>query len=106
MRSIAQVALFFSLFLWGCTVYTEKQTEPVSQAVYATKDSIDAARIDLADQYISQATKLIIPPKQRIPISAVYEKKQAALKTKHTNQRVVIVPSKYNNSDIVVVGSK
>ena len=39
------------LFLVSCTVYTEKQSEALSQSVYATKDSIDYARIDLDDSY-------------------------------------------------------
>jgi len=61
-----------ALLLSGCTVYTEKQSEAVSQTVYATKDSIDNARIDLAEQYINETVKLIKPPKKRIDIQPVY----------------------------------
>lgn len=65
--------LILSLFLIsGCTVYTEKQSEAVSRSVYATKDSLDNARVDLAQQYIVQTTELIKPPKKRIQINAIY----------------------------------
>lgn len=66
------IALFAIVFLSGCTVYTEKQTEAVSQTVYATKDSIDNARIDLAEQYINETARLVKPPKNRINIQPVY----------------------------------
>jgi uncharacterized protein YgbK (DUF1537 family) len=70
------LAIFISglylVCLSSCTVYTEKQSEAVSQSVYATKDSIDNARIDLAEEYINQAVKLIKPPKNRIDIQPIY----------------------------------
>ena len=56
------------LFLYGCTIYTEKQSKALSQTVYATKDSLDVARIDLADSYINQAVKIVKPPKKRIDV--------------------------------------
>jgi hypothetical protein len=118
--------LLFSLFLTSCTVYTEKQSEAVSQSVYATQDAINDARIDLADQYINEVTKLIKPPKHPIKIDAVYEDEQTTTVVKkrnphktmrlsshrsiiveceNTKKRVVILPESYKNDKIVSVNS-
>ncbi|NBX75210.1 MAG: hypothetical protein EBQ92_01485 [Proteobacteria bacterium] len=94
--------LLLSLFLTSCTFYTEKQTEAVSQSVYATKDSIDLARIDLAESYINQTTRLINPPKNRIQISAIYQK---PIQVNDSKQRIVIVPEQYKSDKVVVVNS-
>lgn len=97
------------LFFSSCkTIYTEKQTEAVSRSVYATKDSIDAARIDLADQYIKEATRIIAPPKQRIDIKPIFVQSppQVTPNVKINNsQRVLIVPTQYSNMEVIVVGS-
>jgi hypothetical protein len=85
----------------SCTVYTEKQTEALSRNVYATKDSLDVARIDLADSYINEATKLVKPPKKRVSVNGVY---QTPTETENKT-RVVIVPEKYKGDKVVVVGS-
>lgn len=101
------------LFLNGCTVYTEKQSEALSRSVYATKDSMDAARIDLADRYINEATRIVKPPKKRIDVQPVYKKNidtissQSKVKPTIINkQRVVIIPEKYKNDTVVVVSSE
>jgi hypothetical protein len=97
------IVLFALLFLFsGCAIYTEKQTQAVSQSVYATKDSIDLARIDLAESYINETTKLINPPKKRIKISAVYQK---PIQVNDSKKRIVIVPEQYKNDKVVVVNS-
>jgi len=90
------VLVFSLLFIFsGCTVYTEKQSEAVSQNVYASNDSIAKERIDLAQFYSNETTKFIKPPKHRIIINQISKNKQ----------RVVIVPSQYSNDKVVVVGS-
>lgn len=61
-----------TLGLTSCTIYTEKRSEALSQAVFATSDSITHARFDLASQYSTQAERLAFPPKQRIKINPVY----------------------------------
>ena len=71
--SLGPYVLILSLFLFGCTVYTEKQSNALSQTVYATKDSLEAARIDLADSYINEAVKIVKPPKKRIAVEAIYK---------------------------------
>jgi hypothetical protein len=103
MRITFNILIILSIFvLSGCTVYTEKQTEAVSQSVYATKDSIDLARIDLAESYINETVKLINPPKKRIEISAVYQK---PIQLNDSKQRIVIVPEQYKTDKVVVVNS-
>jgi len=101
------------LFLASCTVYTEKQSEALSQSVYATKDSIDCARIDLADNYSTESTRLLKPPKNRIQIQSVYKKNidniasnSKVSPTIVNKQRVVIIPEKYRNDTVVVVSSE
>ena len=67
--------IFLCLFFAnGCTVYTEKRSQALSQAVFATSDSIDAARFDLADKYSKEATKIAFPPKKKIKISPIFTK--------------------------------
>jgi hypothetical protein len=101
------------LFSTSCTVYTEKQSEALSRTVYATKDSLDNARIDLADAYANQATRIVKPPKSRIEIKGVYKKTINVLdsqsKTSPTvinKQRVIIIPERYKNDTVVVVSSE
>jgi hypothetical protein len=106
----------FCFFISSCTIYTEKQSEAISQAVYATKDSLDKARIDLADEFSSQSTRLIKPPKKRIQIESVYKqtipvlasqsKPEKGVKVSANKQRVVIIPEKYKNDTVVVVSSE
>lgn len=106
-----------ALFLPACTVYTEKQSEAISQTVYATKDSLDKARIDLADQYSEQTTRLIRPPKKRILIESIYKQNidviasqskpanKAGQQVSVSRQRVIIIPEKYKGDTVVVVSS-
>ncbi len=99
------------LTMTGCgTFYLEKNSEALSQAVYASKDSIEVARLDLADMYVSQAARIIVPPKKRIPISAVYKKDAVGTSTPASSnskgQRILVVPEKYKNDKVVVVNSQ
>ena len=82
----------------------------MSQAVYASKDSIEVARLDLTDMYVSQAARIIVPPKHRITISAVYKKGTVGTSTLASSnskgQRILVVPEKYKNDKVVVVNSQ
>ena len=105
--------LFSILFLNSCTVYTEKQSEALSRSVYATKDSLENARLDLADNYVNESTRIVKPPKKRIDIQPVYKKtidtisSQSKIKPTIINkQRVLIIPEKYKNDTVVVVSSE
>jgi hypothetical protein len=105
--------LFLSfLLLSSCTVYTEKQSEALSKVVYASKDSMEAARIDLADKYITETTRIIRPPKNRIKIDPIYKHiNTVSSGSKHdpiviNKQRMVIIPDKYRADTVVVVSTE
>lgn len=105
MKKIALLALSLC-FLSSCTVYTEKQSEALSQNVYATNDSVNKGRIDLAYYYSDQTTRLVKIPKKRIEIQSVYEAGQVVKGSKNADKtRVVLVPDQYKNEKVVVVGS-
>lgn len=105
--------LIFCIIFSSCTVYTEKQSEALSKSVYATKDSIDNARIDLADFYINESTRIVKPPKARVDIKPIYKKtldsvasSSKSSPTVVNKQRIVIVPEKYKNDTVVVINSE
>lgn len=98
-----KILLLTALLITGCTVYTEKQSEALSRNAYATSDSLNTARVDLASYYSDQTTRLVKPPKNRISIQAVYEAGKVA--DENTKTRVVIVPEAYRNDKVVVVNS-
>ena len=105
--------LFLSfLLLSSCTVYTEKQSEALSKVVYASKDSMEAARIDLADKYITETTRIVRPPKARIKIDPIYKHVDVVSSgSKHdpiiiNKQRMVIIPDKYRADTVVVVSTE
>lgn len=114
MRKKIIAAIIFCLT--SCTVYTEKQSEALSRVVYASKDSMDAARIDLADRYVTETTRIVRPPKNRIHIDSVYKKIDHHINTVSSNskhdpvpvskQRTVIIPEKYRNDTVIVVNTE
>ena len=115
MHSVIKAFFVFSLVLFAtsCTVYTEKQSEALSRSVYATKDSLDNARFDLADNYANETIRLVKPPKKRIGVLPVYKKNIDIISTQHkatpviiNKQRVLIIPEKYKNETVVVVNSE
>lgn len=90
----------------SCTYYTEKQSEAVSQSVYATTDSLEKARVDLAYYYSIETTKLINPPKNPIAISPIYDAGNVVKESPAGEKtRVVVVPENYRNDKVIVVGS-
>jgi membrane glycosyltransferase len=109
--------LFFLIFLLlpACTVYTEKQSQALSRAVYATRDSFEKARIDLATTYASEAARIVKPPKNKIQITPIYKtvtipvvassaKPKAPIQV--NRQRVLVIPDEYKNDTVVVVNSE
>jgi hypothetical protein len=114
MGTIFKIAFIVCLLLFGpaCTVYTEKQSEALSKVVYASKDSMEAARIDLADRYITETTRIVRPPKTRIKIEPVYKHiNTVSSGSKHepiiiNKQRMVIIPDKYRADTVVVVSTE
>ncbi len=59
------------ILLCGCAVYTEKRSEALSQAVYATAESIKNARFDKAGPYAEQAKRLAYAPKNQISVPPI-----------------------------------
>jgi hypothetical protein len=101
-----KILLLAALFITSCTVYTEKQSEAVSQNVYATNESLGKARVDLAYFYSNETTKFIKPPKRPIKISSVYEAEKVVGGAPNGGKtRVVLVPDAYKGDKVVVVGS-
>jgi len=107
----------FSLFLLlpACTVYTEKQSQALSRSVYATRDSFEKARIDLATSYASEAARIVKPPKNKIEIKPIYKTvtvpvvaSSAKPKTPISinKQRVLVIPDEYKNDTVVVVNAE
>jgi translation initiation factor 1 (eIF-1/SUI1) len=94
------------MLIAGCTYYTEKQSETLSQNVYAANDSLNNARVDLAYYYSNETTRLVKPPKKKIDIRPVYQAGEVVKDTKAGDKtRVVIVPSQYKGDKVVVVDS-
>jgi len=105
--NVFYILLFLVGFLASsCTNYTEKQSEAVSQNVYATTDALAKERVDLAYFYSNEVTKFIKPPKHPVKISAVYEAGTVVQKSKNAEKtRVIIVPPQYRNDKVIVIGS-
>jgi hypothetical protein len=99
--------LFFALLcITGCTYYTEKQSEALSQNVYATNDSVNKGRVDLAYYYSAETTKLVKIPKHRIPIQPVVRAgKVIKGASPDDSTRIIIVPAQYKGESVIVVGS-
>lgn len=102
-------SLFLIVFaLASCTVYTFKDSEALSQAVYHADDSFDKGRFDLTDESLNQAVRIAKPPKKRIEVGEIVVKPTPTKTTPSStssNQRVVIVPSRFGSSPIIVVGT-
>ena len=92
-----KVFLLIFIMLLGCrTQIVEIPSPTVCQTAYAIKDSFEVARVDLADRYTTELIKLIIPPKERILIEPIVK----------DGKRIAIIPEKYKDNSVVVVGSK
>ena len=88
-----------TLLLMSCNghYYTEKQSKALSVSTYAAKDSFDLGRMDLTDPYLNQICEIVTPPsiRDRIKIQSVVV----------NNQKKLLVPSRYKNQAVLVVGS-
>ena len=91
-----------SLLMFGCTTtkFVEKQSEELSKAVYATKDSLEFARLDLAEMYSDESVRLVPPPKDRIKIEAIVKGN-----SNNGTERVLVLSSKNKNDKIVISDS-
>lgn len=105
------------LLLTGCKtreVYIEKNSEALSQAVYASDDSVKAGRFDLTGKYTGEATRLITPPKQRIPIKPIQKKFETKTINPTTGKEEIhiewknyaLIPEDLRDKKVVLVGTK
>jgi hypothetical protein len=102
-----KILLLVTLVIAGCTIYTEKQSEAVSQNTYAINSSLAKERVDLTWFYSNELTKFIKPPKHPISLESIYITNKVVKdgKTVETKSRVVIVPKSYGDDKVIVVGS-
>ena len=92
-----KVFLLIFIMLLSCrTQIVEIPSPALCKTAYAIKDSFEEARIDLADRYTLELIKLVIPPKERILIEPILR----------DGKRIAIIPEKYKDTSVVVVGSK
>lgn len=115
MKKFFLIASFICIFLTSCVVYTEKQSQALSRAVYATRDSFEKARIDLASNYASEAVRIVKPPKNKIEISSVYKTVTIPVVTSEAKpkqpvpvnkQRVLVIPEQYRHDTVVVINTE
>lgn len=108
------------LFLTSCTVYTEKQSEALSQAVYLADDSFEAGRFDVTDTAIDQAVRIVKIPKQRQKIEPI-TRSEPSPKTQESSsvkpnavttpdpyrgKQVLLVPERFKGQEVIVVNSQ
>lgn len=106
----------FALSVGGCKTvrYVEKNSEALSQTIYATSDSLQVARVDLAEKYAAQAVRLVTPPKDRIAVKPLH--RAAAVSTQSTpknpvavnsgpNPRLLVLPDAYKSDLAIYIGS-
>lgn len=72
----------------SCTVYTEKRSEALSQAVFATAEGIKNARFEKAAQYSEQAKRLAYPPKNPIPVPPIITKNLKKVQAVNTSTSI------------------
>lgn len=110
------------LLLVSCTVYTEKQSEALSQAVYLADDSFELGRFDVTDTAIDQAVRIVKAPKLRQKIESVarpepaseVEKKILTTEPKslltspdpYKGKQILIVPERFKGQEVIVVNSQ
>ena len=89
-HSLHKLALLTLLLIivTGCTIYTEKRSEALSQAVYATSSSILNARIDFAAKYAEQAKRLAYAPKKQIDILPLITEDVKKIETVNSSTKV------------------
>jgi hypothetical protein len=104
------LALALCFALPSCTIYTLKDSEILSRAVFHADDSFDRGRFDLTDQALDQAVRIAKPPKIRIAVEEILVSSNATANQtvsnlKKTNQRTIIVPAKFRDTSVIVVGT-
>lgn len=112
------LGLLTASMLCSCagTSVQRREDTAISKSVYAIHDSIEAGRFDLSKQYSDESIRLVPPPskKDRIKINKFEVKNQSSKIPSTSNEQTippilskpyVVLPSGFNESDVVVVGS-
>ena len=100
MKKCILVVILFGLLSCSSSVVVQRNTEALSQSIYAVKDSLDVERVDMASKYINVTTNLVPPPKERIVVEPIIK-----TNLKGEKKRTIIVPDSYKGKNVVVVGS-
>jgi len=89
---IALIAIL-TLAVSSCSgiYYSKQDSQALSRGVYATKSAIEVSRVDLAQKYIVDTAKIVVPPAKPIVIAPL---------VKHTkddkgaviSERIVVLP--------------
>ena len=87
LHKLALITLLL-IIVTGCTIYTEKRSEALSQAVYATSSSILNARIDFAAKYAEQAKRLAYAPKKQIDILPLITEDVKKIETVNSSTKI------------------
>lgn len=116
---ILTILLTIPLLLCSCSTNNVQKRESiaVSKAVYAINDSIEAGRFDLAKKYSTESTRIVAPPpaKERIKVNKFEVKEKQSVVKNFNGEDVVppfisrsyvVLPSGYDETRIVVVGSE
>jgi hypothetical protein len=97
------ILIFLFCFIGSsCTIYTEKRSEALSQAVFATSEGIKNARFEKAFEYAEQAKKLAYPPKNPIKIPPILTKKIKSISSVNTNNDIKTSPGNSSRTDKLV----
>lgn len=110
------LGLLAASMLCSCagTSVQQREATAISKSVYAIHDSIEAGRFDLSKQYSDESIRLVPPPskKDRIKVNKFEVKRQPPTSTSGEetippilSKQYVVLPSGFNESDVVVVGS-
>lgn len=76
------------VLLTSCTIYTEKRSESLSQAVFATAEGIKNARFEKAAEYSEQAKRLAYPPKNPIKVSPIITKQTKQIQSVNSSSTI------------------
>jgi hypothetical protein len=91
------LVFIFLICLLSCKNIPVIKTSPeIAKITYAVKDSFEAARIDLADNYTDQLITLISPPITKIPIKPLYK----------NGKRIAVIPKKFQSDEVIVIDSQ
>lgn len=99
----------------GCASAQKKQMTAISRGVYATKDSIEKGRFDLAKKYNDELVRIVPPPKKAVKVNAfeVPNKKGKVGTLNSTgifskeellnrSDRFIVLPEGFENKPIII----